>query len=107
MALTQFLPMDSYYHGILAATVLVPCLMTGLVLGKLGKLARLWYKNFLSPSEEIFPFKSRFPCMGGGISDGLRYLLFQALSATKKLLMTLSRTLFLCRLFVEKNLISA
>ena len=47
--------------------------MTGLVLGKLGKLARLWYKNFLSPSEELLPFKSRFPCMGGGISDGLRY----------------------------------
>ena len=48
--------------------------MTGLVIRKLGKLAPLWYENFLSPSKEIFPFESSFPCMGRrGISDGLRY----------------------------------
>ena len=32
-----------------------------LVIGRLGKLARLWIKNFLMQKEEIFPCKSSVP----------------------------------------------
>ena len=40
--------------------LLVPCVMTGLVIGTLGKVAHLWY-NFLflcemSPCESSFPY---------------------------------------------------
>ena len=35
--------------------------MTGLVIGKLGKLAHLWYEIFLLLKEEICPCECSFP----------------------------------------------
>ena len=43
--------------------LLVSCVMNGLVIRKLEKVARLWYKNFISPNEEIIPCESSFPCL--------------------------------------------
>ena len=43
--------------------LLVPYAMTSLVIGKLGKIARLWFKMYLLPNKEIYPFESSCPCL--------------------------------------------